>query len=66
MLNQANTEKKKKRLRAPTTRQEWVVAANNLAQFAVSTHPQVIPNSVLPNYYKYVTDFDRAICAASA
>ena len=39
--------------------QEWVVAANNLAQFAVSTHPQVIPNSVLPNYYKYVTDFDK-------
>ena len=31
MLNQANSEKKKKRLRAPTSRQEWVTAATSLA-----------------------------------
>ena len=51
LLNHSNAEKAKK-LRPITTVNQWINASLNLAQYAIVTTPQTIPNCALSMYYK--------------
>ena len=65
LLNHSNSEKAKK-LRQITSVNQWIIASLSLAQYAIVTTPQTIPNCALALYYKYVTEFSDEMKANGA
>ena len=65
LLNHSNSEKAKK-LRRITSVNQWIIASLSLAQYAIATTPQTIPNCALALYYKYVTEYSDEMKANGA